>query len=188
VSGVKLLRSVCVRSAAAATVLAGLTVACAADAKYPTCHIHKSKDVHFQNGRSKDVLEVSIGTGPCYSATLSVIIRSEFGTVLYSYVAPFKRHVVTHWADRRLAADATNFVDDLVANGMRPTSELPVFQEPEDFNDETNGEIQVPRSVYEKLRLDRRSMIFHLTGYETWQYAFFDESAEKSVIVIIGGS
>jgi len=184
---VRLLVYALVRLGAASTVFAASFGASTADVRYPTCHVHKSTDVHFRNAESKDVLEVSIGTGSCYAATLAIVIRSEFGAVLYGYVAPFKRHVVTNWADRGLDADATRFVEDVIATGMRTTSELPPYQDPTDFYDETNNVIQISKLEYEKLRSKRRPMLFHLTHYESWQYVVFDEATGKAVVVITGG-
>lgn len=115
---------------------------------YPTCHMHKSRDVSFRNATSKDVLDVSIGTGPCYAATLTIIVRSVTGEVLYSYVAPFKRHTATHWEDRELDREAAQFVDDVIAGGIQSSASLPPYLDPTPYYEEQlRGDQNLPPGI-----------------------------------------
>jgi hypothetical protein len=177
------MRSICL----ALFIVLGVLVPPATAATYPTCHLHKSRDVSFRDATSKDVLEVSIGTGPCYEATLTIVIRSHLGEVLYSYVAPFKRHIVTNWQDPSLDKDASEFVDEFVAKGLLSSSDLPPYLEPNPYYDEHNGYIKVSKKVYEQVRAKPRPMLYHLTYYEGWQYAVFDEATKASLIIVTGG-
>jgi hypothetical protein len=168
-------------------VVFGVLVSSGAVAAYPTCHLHKSRDVSFRDATSKDVLEVSIGTGPCYAATLTIVIRSHLGEVLYSYVAPFKRHVATNWQDPSLRKDAIRFVDELIANGVGSSRDLPPYLEPSAYADENSGEIKISKQAYEELRLKPRPMFEHANHYEGWQYVIYDKAKEEAVIVVMGG-
>lgn len=176
-----------VAALAATIVHLALASAAAAAKAYPGCHIHKSRDVGFRNTTSEDVLEVSIGTGPCYAATLTIVIRSKLGQVLYSYVAPFKRHTATNWKDPSLDKDATMFVEELIATGVSSSKRLPPYLEPRDYHDENSGEIKIPRQAYEALRTNPRPMFVHANHYEGWQYVVFDEAKQEAVIVVMGG-
>jgi hypothetical protein len=158
-----------------------------AAAAYPTCHLHKSRDVSFRDATSKDVLEVSIGTGPCYAATMTIVIRSNAGEVLYSYVAPFKRHTATHWEDAELDKEAVRFVDELIRNGVGSSRELPPYLEPNAYAEENSGEIKISRKAYEQLRAKPRPMFEHANHYEGWQYVVYDKAKEEAVIVVTGG-
>lgn len=163
-----------------AGVAVGLMPAAGAKA-YPECHLHKTRVVSFANANSKDVLEVSIGTGVCYAATLSIVIRTERGIVLYSYVAPFKRHVATYWEDSELPVDAAAFVDEVIAAGVGSTKTLPPWPESDD-------EILIPRQAYEALRAKPRPMFEHANHYEGWQTVIYDDVKEESVIILRGGA
>jgi hypothetical protein len=177
------------RTLAAVATLLVLGHANAADAAkaYPSCHMHKSRDVSFRNGTSKDVLEVSIGTGPCYAATLTVVLRSHVGEVLYSYVAPFKRHTAIHWEDPDLGKEAARFVEELVANGVGSSASLPPYLDPSAYYEENYGEVRVPRQTYETLRGKPRPMFEHATHYEGWRYVVFDQTKGEAIIVLSGG-
>jgi hypothetical protein len=159
-----------------------------ATAPYPACHMHKSRDVSFRNATSRDVLEIGIGTGPCYAATLTIVIRSQLGEVLYAYVALFKRHVATHWQDSSLDKDAARFVNEHIANGMGSSKGLPPHLEPNDYHAEHGGEIKIPRLAYEALRRNPRPMFEHANHYEGWQYVVYDEAKGEAVIVVTGGA
>jgi hypothetical protein len=156
-------------------------------ANYPTCHIHKSRDVSFQNAMSKDRLEVSIGTGPCYAATMTIVIRSDKGAVLYSYVAPFKRHVATNWESSDLDKRAYDFVGDVVRQGVGSTRDLPPYLEPSAYWEEHYNEIKISRPTYEQLRVKPHPMFSHPNHYEGWQTVVFDEAKEESVLILAGG-
>lgn len=154
---------------------------------YPSCHLHRSQEVSFRNHSSKDILEISIGGGPCYSATMTIVIRTEHGEILYSYVAPFKRHIAVDWRDNDLDKDAERFVDRTIAKAMGTTANLPPFLEPEAYYEANDGSIEVPKAEYEKLRKEARPMFYHMTYYEGWQFVVYDEKERKSRVIVSGG-
>jgi hypothetical protein len=159
----------------------------AAAATYPTCHLHKSRDVSFRDATSKDVLEVSIGTGPCSAATLTIVIRAQTGEVLYSYVAPFARHRAGPWQDPTMDKQAIAFVDELIANGVGSSRDLPPYLEPNAYAEANSGEIRISRKAYEELRTKPRPMFEHANHYEGWQVVVYDKVKEEAVIVVMGG-
>lgn len=154
---------------------------------YPSCHVHKSQPVHFANATSKDLLEISIGTGPCYAATLSIVVRSEYGEILYAYVDRFKKHVATHWADEGLPDSAAKFVDDELSNAVYPASDLPKWEEPNDYYESNYQTVQIPKARYEVLKRTKAPILSHRTYYEGWRTVTYDETAKKAVIVTQGG-
>lgn len=168
-------------------IVSGALVSSSPAAAYPTCHLHKSRDVSFRDATSKDVLEVSIGTGPCYAASLTIVIRSHLGEVLYSYLAPFKRHTATNWEDPLLHKEAVGFVYELIANGVGSSRDLPPYLEPNAYAEENSGEIKISRRDYEELRAKPRPMFEHANHYEGWQYVVYDKAKEEAIIVVMGG-
>jgi hypothetical protein len=177
------MRSICL----ALFVVLGVLVPPATAAAYPACHLHKSRDVSFRDATSKDVLEVSIGTGPCYAATLTIVIRANTGEVLYSYVAPFARHRAVPWQDPTMDRQAIAFVDELIANGVGTSRDLPPYLEPNAYAEANSGEIKISRQAYEELRAKPRPMFEHANHYEGWQYVVYDKAKEEAVIVVMGG-
>jgi hypothetical protein len=153
---------------------------------YSTCHIHKTKHVHFANATSNDILEVSIGTGPCYAATLTIIVRSEYGEVLYSYVDHFKKHIVGHWSKVGIK-DATDFLDEELKNATYPASQLPKWEEPDDYYENNYQAVQIPRARYEAIIKSRAPIFSHRTYYEGWRTVTYDEKTKRAVIVTDGG-
>jgi hypothetical protein len=65
--------------AAMTTLLIAVAIAApiAAENVYPECPLRRSAEVSFRTPGSHDVLEISIGAGPCYKATLTLVIRAE---------------------------------------------------------------------------------------------------------------
>lgn len=171
------------RALAAVLITTAVGAAHAADTPktYPSCHLHKTRDVSFRNVAAKDFLEIIIGSGPCYAATLTIVIRSDRGQVLYFYVAPFKRHTATNWENPELDKDAKRFVDELIANGVGSSKTLPPYSASDD-------EILIPREAYEALRATPRPMLEHANHYEGWQSVVYDEAKEEAVIVARGGA
>ncbi len=159
----------------------------AAGDPYPECHMHRSKPVSFKEHGSKDVLEISIGTGPCYAATLTIVVREESGDVLYSYVANFKRHTAVPWDVPDLAEVAREFVDRELADAMDTTASLPRYEGKEDHYEAHYEAIQVSEGEYERLRAEGRPMLSHENHYEGWQYVVYDPRLAKSVVIVTGG-
>lgn len=153
--------------------------------KMPTCRINQIRNINFQSPTSNDVLEVSIGEGPCYTATVTLVVRSEYGEILYYYVAPLKRLVKIGWDDD---ADDTarEFVDDFMHKAIRSTSDLPQYLAPNDYYNKYDGEIKVPRAVYERLRQGNQAMLYHPTYYEGWRDVIYDAKTKQAVIVVDG--
>lgn len=152
----------------------------------PTCAMQKARNVSFRNAISKDVMEVSIGTGSCERTTLTIVIRNDLGHILYSYAAPFKKHVAD-WYVPNLDREAVAFVDQLLERGIGSTADLPPWEEPEAYEQKHAGHIGVPREVYEDLRARPRPMLSHPTYHEGWKSVVYDEKLGDSVVVVTGG-
>jgi hypothetical protein len=151
-----------------------------------TCPMQKARGVSFRDAAAKDVLEVSIGTGPCERATLTIVIRSDLGHIVYSYVAPFKQHVAD-WYVPDLDKEAHAFVDRLLERGIQSSADLPPWLEPEAYEMKNSAVIDVSREVYEELRAKPRPMLSHPTYYEGWKSVVYDRRIGESVVVVSGG-
>jgi hypothetical protein len=153
----------------------------------PECHIHQSRPVSFRDAQAADVLEISIGTGPCAKATLTIVVRAEdSGQVLYAYVAPFKRHVITESIDPALPQEATWFVSGQLSSAMGTTADLPPFLEPEAYEEQHSAAITISKEEYEALRLAPKPMLSHPTYYEGWRNVVLDETTGAAKIVVEG--
>ena len=176
--------------AAMTTLLTAVAIAApiAAENVYPECPLRRSAEVSFRAPGSHDVLEISIGAGSCYKATLTLVIREgRGGEILYSYVQRFKQHTVVGWDKPDLNEVAAEVVDRMISEPMRSTSSLPPYAEPEAYYEEYYNHIEVSRDEYERLRNEDRPMFQHLTYYEGWQYAIRDEATKSSKVIITGG-
>src|SRR5262249_49324533 len=75
-------------------VVFGVGAAAQAAERFPPCAVQKARDVGFRTMAPSDALEVAVGPGPCHTASLTIILRAkDDGTILYSYVAPLRRHI-----------------------------------------------------------------------------------------------
>lgn len=151
-----------------------------------SCPMQKARAVSFRDAKAKDVLEVSIGTGNCERATLTIVIRSDLGHVLYSYVAPFKQHVAD-WYVPDLDKEAHRFVDGLLVRGLGSTADLPPWQEPDAYEAQHSSSIRVSREAYEALRAKPRPMMSHPTYHEGWTSVVYDPTTGESIEVVSGG-
>ncbi len=177
-----------ISAAALALLLAGaFTAASAGSDPAPECHLHRSKEVSFRERGSKDVLEISIGTGPCYAATLTIVVRTGYGDVLYSYVAKFKQHTARHWQAPTLPDNAREFVEASLSNAMRTTASLPPYVGDNGVADAVESQVDTTEGEYQQLRAEDRPVLFHMTAYETWQYVVYDPRTRKSKVVAVGG-
>lgn len=171
-----------------ATVLALVTASAVQSAPLPSCSMQKAREVSFRNATSKDILEISIGTGPCYHATLTIVIRTrDEGQILYSYVQLFGQHVVEPSESKELIASAKFFVDDLLTRGMISTDTLPPWLPTEEYAENHQSTLNVTREVYEDLRKKPRPMFSHPTYHEGWKSVTFDEKASETIEVLSGG-
>jgi hypothetical protein len=161
----------------------------AQSAPLPSCAIQKAREVSFRNATSKDVLEVSIGTGPCYHSTLTIVIRTrDEGHILYSYVQQFGQHVSETSESPELIAEATRFVEFLIAQGLGSTAALPPWLPPEQYEQDHQSHLSVTREVYENLRARPRPILAHPTYHEGWKSVVFDEKNDKAMEVLTGGT
>ena len=151
------------------------------------CHVHRSSEVSFRAPDSRDGLEVSIGTGPCYSATLTIVVRSEFGEILYSYVEQFKQHTALASGDPELSKRAEEFVIQTMAHAMSTTAQLPPYAEPSAYYEEHYGTIKVSREEYERWRKASWPMLYHQTYYEGGRYAVYDIGVKRSKVIVEEG-
>jgi len=168
--------------------LAGALCARAATEASPSCPMQKGRGVAYQSVSSKDYLEVTIGSGPCHAATLTIVIRSDTGQILYSYVAPYKQHTPGDWQSAEVGKEAGWFVDGLIKDGVGSTSELPPWAPPEKYEQEHSSAIIVSREEYEALRAKPRPLFSHATYHEGWKMVVFDPKAGESIVVVEGGT
>jgi hypothetical protein len=151
-----------------------------------TCHVYKARPISFQNATSQDVLEVGVGIGPCERATLTIVVRSDVGHILYSYVAPFKQHIAD-WYVPDLDKEAHRFIDRQLERGLGSSADLPPWEEPEAYQDKHSATISLSREEYEELRAKPRPMLSHPTYYEGWTSVVFDPRTGKAIEVLSGG-
>src|SRR6185369_2270465 len=135
----------------AATVLAlALAGAHAQSPSDPPCQHSVSRQIPFTSPAAKERLTVTIGPGACHSAELSIVVTSARGKMLYSYVAPFKKHVATQWDDPALPEEARQFVNDTASHALVARSEFPI-PKPPGTAEEGEAELTVPASVFKRL-------------------------------------
>jgi hypothetical protein len=156
------------------------------DAPPPNCQVQKAREIGFRSATAKDVLEIIVGTGPCETATLTIVIRSDVGHILYSYVEKFEQHVV-HSEQDPLHTKPIAFVDDLLARGVGSTADLPPWLEPEAYEQKHAGEVQVSKEEYERLRANPRPMFTHPIYHEGWRSIVWDEKEDESLAIVSGG-
>lgn len=171
---------------AVAMVAGGLAVAFA-EAPGPSCEVRKARGVSFRSAAARDVLEVTVGPGPCASARLSITIRSDGGRVLYDYEQGFEQHVVYTDQDP-LHLQAVPFVDRLIADGVERSDRLPPWQAPDAYEAEHLAMILIDRAAYEHLRQVPRPLFSHPTYHEGWRSVVWDAAQGKAVTVVEGGS
>ena len=158
------------------------TAASAQTSSGPHCRHSASRQLAFAGPSTKDRLTVSIGPGPCHSAKLSFVITSEQGRVLYRYVAPLKRHLVTGWDDPALVADAREFVQNAVAQAVVARENF-AEPRPQGKGEEGESELTVPAAAFKRLMASRQPLIYHLTYYEGGQYVAFDPATRSAKVV-----
>src|SRR5262249_52739620 len=137
----------------------------AQSANDPPCQYSVSRQIPFTSPSAKERLTVAIGPGACHSAELSIVVRSERGKVLYSYVAPFKEHVATPWDEPSLPESARQFVNDTAAHALVAEGDLPA-PKPEGEAEEGEAVLAVPASVFKRLVSSKQPMLCHATYYE----------------------
>jgi hypothetical protein len=147
--------------------------------KYPACNIAKAKQIHFRNGKEKDLLQVSIKGAPCYQATLKIVIKTKEGLLLYSYEAPFKPHIAVNWEDIEVPKDPASFIDRLFKHGSISSRELPALSDPG-----AEYRLEIDEKSYGKLRKESKPVFRHPVHYEEGRYVIYDEKAKKPVVVL----
>lgn len=150
--------------------------------------MQKGRNVGYQSPSSKDYLEVTIGNGPCHAATLTIVIRSDTGQILYSYVAPFKQHTPGDWQSPEVGKEAMWFVEGVIKDGVGSTSELPPWAPAEKYEEQQQSAIIVSREEYEALRAKPRPLFSHATYHEGWRKVVFEPKTGESVVVVEGGT
>jgi hypothetical protein len=152
----------------------------------PPCQTLVKRPIAFSSPTAEDRLTVSIGPGACHSARLSIVVTSVRGEVLYRYVAPFKRHVVTPWDDPELPNVARQFVADTAMHAAIRKDEIPA-PKPEGQADPSDATLAVPASVFERLASSGQPMLYHQTYYEGGQYVVFDPRSRIARVVVRQG-
>jgi hypothetical protein len=169
-------------------VAAGISASRASE--YPACAVQQGRDVGFRSEKLVDVLEVAIGPGPCHTASFTIILRTkDDGAILYSYVAPLRRHIGVSPEDPEVFMQRVKaLVDEVVATKMGSTRDLPPWPRSDAERDAMGDEILISKQAYEALRAKPRPMFEHANHYEGWQTIIYDEMKEESVVILRGGA
>jgi hypothetical protein len=147
--------------------------------KYPACNIAKGKEIHFRNGKERDLLQVSIKGAPCYQATLKIVIRTKEGLLLYSYEAAFKPHIAVNWEHIEVPKDPASFIDRLFKHGSISSRDLPALSDPG-----AEYRLEIDEKSYERLRKENKPVFRHPVHYEEGRYVIYDEKTKKPLVVL----
>lgn len=154
----------------------------------PNCSIHKESNIAFSSDDQLDVLLVSIEGAPCAKANLTIAIKNSNDDVIYSYQAPFKRHVAVHGNDSYLDRDALAFVDEVFAERQfSDTSQLPRWESKLEYWETNYQEIKISKSYYESLRNLNFPTFSHIIHYEGWRVLTYDTKRKEVIVVSEGG-
>ena len=160
-----------------------------ADAPGPPCDLERSGPVAFRNAEPGDTLRVSVQGDPCWKAVLRIRVVAPDGAEHYRYEAPFKPHVALDWRDPHLERAAAAFADEAVANAglVGSTAALPPWGDAQEYYAAHGNAIRVERSAYEALRADRRPILWHRTGRESWRSVIYDPQTRAARVILEGG-
>ena len=148
----------------------------------PPCQSSVSRQIAFASRTAKDSLTVSIGPGACHSATLSIVVTSSRGKVLYRYVALFKKHVATQWDDPERPQLARDFLNETASHALVSKGDRPV-PKPADQAEEGDAVLTVPAPVFARLASRGQPMLYHPTYYEGGQYVVYDPATRTARVV-----
>jgi hypothetical protein len=152
------------------------------------CNETAKQTISFRTATSRDTVTVTIRGNPCHEALLSIQITSDTGKPLYSYEAPFKKHVATHWEDPGLPADAEKLAKRIAAQDEKKTTEnLPPWLPEADYYEEYYDVIMVSQDQYEQLKKQKRPIFTHPTHYEQWKSVIYDPGTGKAQLLFEGG-
>lgn len=172
-------------------VLLALTLLAASSpslAALPACDATAQKPLSFRTATSRDTVTVTIRGKPCHEALLSIRITSDAGKPLYTYEAPFKKHVATHWEDPELPRDAANLAKSIATQDEKKTTDsLPPWLPEADYYEEHYNTIKVSREQYEQLKKQKRPIFTHPTHYEQWQSVIYDPGTGRAQLLFEGG-
>ena len=168
--------------AAVAVLLLQVTGAQAQTASDPPCQGSVSRAITFESRTTKDKLTVSIGPGACHLATLSIVVHSSRGKVLYRYGAPFKKHLAVHWDDPELPQLALKFINETASHALVAKAERPA-PKPLDQAEEGEAVLTVPAPVFARLTSGGQPMLYHPTYYEGGRYVVYDPVSRTSRVV-----
>lgn len=155
-----------------------------ADEEEGICHIHKSLPIHFRSFKVKDILELSVGPGPCATAIMTLNIRSDEGDVFYTYASQFALHVVPDPNDPNFDKFIEPFLKNLETGAQKNARDMPKYYK----QDEANGliKLHVKRNSYKAMRLRHVPMLYHLTSHDRWQYVMFNKKKSGARVVVSG--
>jgi hypothetical protein len=157
----------------------GPTASAQTSGAYPACNIAKEREIHFRNGKAKDLLQVSIKGAPCYQATLKIAIKTKQGLLLYSYEAPFKPHIAVNWEDIEVPRDPASFIERVFKYGPMNSHDLPGLSA-----SDAQYRLELDEKSYERLRKENKPVFRHPVHYEEGRYLIYDETAKKPVVVL----
>ena len=148
------------------------------------CHIHKTHSINFRDYKTKDVLEIAVGPGPCDTAVMSLLIRSVHGDVFYSYNARFAPHVTADALDPNFDKFIQPFLDNLITESAKKGRDMPKYNK----LDARNGfiKLHVGKKQYEQLRSQHVPLFFHPNSYNGWQYIIYDRKTGRGKRIASG--
>jgi hypothetical protein len=153
----------------------------------PPCKYSAKRTVAFYSANSRDQLTVSIGSGACHSAKLTIVVTSDKGKVLYRYDGPFKRHTAVSWDDRELPNVAREFVEQTLKLAVVEPAELPKATPRSKMTDDDVYELALTEAKMKGLLAAGQPVLYHDTYYEGGQFVTYDPAIGKSRVVIRWG-
>ncbi|MDH5180230.1 MAG: hypothetical protein OEZ39_07375 [Gammaproteobacteria bacterium] len=155
-----------------------------ADQPEGECHIHKSHAFHFRDYKVKDILEISVGPGPCPTALMTLNIRSAEGEVFYTYVSRFADHVTPDPYDPNFDKFVEPFFTTFLAELQKNANSMPKYHR----QDEKLGLIKlyVSEKHYNTLKVRPLPVFFQPISHDSWLYLVYDAQSRKGKKVISG--
>lgn len=166
-------------------VAASIALAAAAPAPGRTdCHAELTIPIHFRSAVSNDVLALSIGDKTCMAGVPTIVVRTDKGQVIYSFVP--ENNGGPNPDFRRLTPTKANnqkFLQAVADRAMISSANLLPYDQVQ--GGDWNQDIKLTKDAYEKLRAATppRPILTHTLGGESGATVVYDESLGKGIIV-----
>ena len=149
-----------------------------------SCHIHKTHSINFRSYEVKDILELSVSPGPCATATMTLIIKSEYGEIFYTYAGRFAPHVTSDSADPNFHKFIDPFINNLITDAAKKSKDMPKYIR----QDAANGfiKLHIKQKFYNDLRVRHLPLFYHPNNHNGWQYVMFDKKTGQGKLLVSG--